>query len=104
MRPGDPRPDEPQTSGGDEPRSAPADTGAGGSSSGASVPGPARRRDDEPSEGAGETEIPLGTPIGADELRRLKRAAQEKEETPDGGTPDEGADPGADDPDSEDEG
>ncbi len=52
-----------------------------GSAQGASSSEPSRDPEDTPVEGAGDIEIPLGVPVSADELSRLKRGAQHSEGT-----------------------
>jgi hypothetical protein len=49
--------------------------GAGGAES-ASAPDDASRGNDDESVGSGDVEIPLGVPMGEEELRRLKEAAR----------------------------
>jgi hypothetical protein len=71
-----------------------------GGAPGASTSEPTRGPEDEPVEGAGDIEIPLGVPVSAEELSRLKREAQRKEGT----TQEPGADPADRDVDSDDEG
>ena len=105
MRPGDSGPEEPGTSNPNESAADGTGSGAAGASSGASSAARPEVPDDELPEGSGDVEIPLGVPAGPEEYSRLKRAAREHDETPEDGTPEEAeSDPGAVDPDSEDEG
>jgi hypothetical protein len=71
-----------------------------GGARGASSSEPSRGRQDEPVQGGGEIEIPLGVPVSADELSRLKREAQRKEGT----SQEPGEDPADGDVDGDDEG
>ena len=80
------------------------DEGEGTAGGASSSPDPSLEQAEPPEEGAGETEIPLGVPVSAEEFARLKRAAEEHEPQEEEASEEPGRDADTSGPDSEDEG